>query len=195
MVWQDCRFRTNCRSNDVVMSTSSNGKTWSGVVRIPIDATSSTLDHFIPGIAVDPATSGSTAHLGVTYYFYPKASCSTSTCKLAAGFISSTNGGQTWSAPVRVLGPLGLKWLPLTDQGFMVGDYISTSFSNGQAFPVLANATQANCKQSVPLSCHEFMVTATGGLLLGGGNRPAGTGRPVFAGPGAYALHGLGTRF
>jgi hypothetical protein len=195
VVWQDCRFRTNCRSNDIVMSTSTDGKTWSPVARIPIDATSSTVDHFIPGIAVDPATSKSTAHLGVAYYFYPKASCSSSTCKLAAGFISSTNGGQSWSAPVRVLGPLGLRWLPLTNQGFMVGDYISTSFSNGRAFPVIAGATQGNCQQGNVTSCHEFMVTATGGLLLRGGNRPAGTGRPVFTGRGAYAVRGLGTRF
>ena len=36
------------------MSTSSDGKTWSAVTRIPIDATTSTVDHFIPGIGIDP---------------------------------------------------------------------------------------------------------------------------------------------
>jgi hypothetical protein len=33
-----------------------------------------------------------------------------------------------------------LGWLPLTSQGFMVGDYESTSFSGGLAFPVFAVA-------------------------------------------------------
>ena len=36
VVWQDCRFRTGCKSNDIVMSTSTDGKTWSAVSRIPI---------------------------------------------------------------------------------------------------------------------------------------------------------------
>src|SRR5205823_5326974 len=59
VVWQDCRFRSGCASNDIVMSTSSNGTAWSPVVRIPIDDTTSAVDHFIPGLAVDKATAGS----------------------------------------------------------------------------------------------------------------------------------------
>ncbi len=39
--------------------------------RIPIDATTSTVDHFIPGIGVDPTTSGANAHLTIVYYYYP----------------------------------------------------------------------------------------------------------------------------
>ena len=42
-------------------STSTDGVTWSAVTRVPIDATTSGVDHFIPGIAVDRATSGSDA--------------------------------------------------------------------------------------------------------------------------------------
>jgi hypothetical protein len=34
-----------------------------------------------------------------------------------------------------------LTWLANTTQGFMVGDYISTSFSGGKAYPVFAVAT------------------------------------------------------
>ena len=54
VVWQDCRFRSGCSANDIVMSTSKNGTAWSATVRIPIDAAGSTVDHFIPGIGVDP---------------------------------------------------------------------------------------------------------------------------------------------
>ena len=35
VVWQDCRFRTNCASNDIVMSTSSDGSNWTAPVGIP----------------------------------------------------------------------------------------------------------------------------------------------------------------
>ena len=63
VVWEDCRFRSSCSTNDLVYSTSSDGTHWSAVTRVPIDATTSVVDHFIPGIGIDPATSGSSAHV------------------------------------------------------------------------------------------------------------------------------------
>src|SRR5207249_1639377 len=125
------RAGVRCASNDIVMSTSSNGTAWSPVVRIPIDDTTSAVDHFIPGLAVDKATAGSSAHLGLTYYYYPQANCSTSTCQLDVGFISSGNGGASWSTPMQLAGPMSLGWLARTNQGAMVADYISTSFAGG----------------------------------------------------------------
>jgi hypothetical protein len=141
VVWQDCRFRNNCSSNDIVMSTSSDGVAWTTPVRIPIDAPTSGVDHFIPGIAVDKSTEGSTAHLALGYYYYPVASCNTSTCQLTVGFVSSTDGGTTWTQPRKVAGPVSLNWIASTNQGVMVGDYMSTSFAGGNfAFPVFAVA-------------------------------------------------------
>ena len=141
VVWQDCRFRTNCSSNDIVMSTSTDGSTWTQPVRIPIDPTTSGVDHFIPGIAVDRSTSGNTTRLALGYYYYPVAACTTSTCELTVGFTSSTDGGATWAQPRRVSGPFKLSWIAQTDQGPMVGDYISPSFAGGAlAFPVFAIA-------------------------------------------------------
>src|ERR1017187_7580279 len=101
VVWEDCRFRTKCSTNDLVFSTSTDGTHWSAVARIPIDATTSTVDHFIPGIGIDPATSGATAHVAVHYYFYPKSNCTQSTCQLYVGYISSHTAGSTWSHPVK----------------------------------------------------------------------------------------------
>jgi hypothetical protein len=186
VVWQDCRFRSGCSSNDIVMSTSSDGQSWTAPVRIPIDLVTSTVDHFIPGVAVDPATSGGTAHIGVTFYFYPVANCTTTTCRLNAGFTSSTDGGTTWSKGLRIFGPLGLKWLPLTDQGYMVGDYISTSFSAGKAFPVIATATTGTCAVGQITSCHEFMVAPARGLAVRPGTISVGHDR-VFAGSDAVS--------
>jgi hypothetical protein len=141
VAWQDCSFRSGCSSNDIVMSTSTDGTTWTQKARIPIDPVTSGADHFIPGLAVDRSTSGNTARLALAYYYYPVAACNTSTCDLTVGFTSSTDGGSTWTQPRLVAGPFRLAWVAQTDQGPMVGDYISTSFAGGPlAFPVFAIA-------------------------------------------------------
>jgi hypothetical protein len=38
------------------------------VTRIPIDPVSSSVDHFIPGLGVDPTTFGGCAKLALAYY-------------------------------------------------------------------------------------------------------------------------------
>ena len=139
VIWWDCRFRSGCSSNDIVMSTSTDGKTWSAVSRIPIDPVKSTVDHFIAGIGVDPATSGNAAHLTVVYYYYPVSACSS--CQLDVGFTTSQNGGKTWTKGKQLAGPMKLTWLPVSDAGYMVADYISVSYtSDGNPFGVFANA-------------------------------------------------------
>ena len=70
-----------------------------------------------------------------------------------------------------------LKGLPNTTQGYMVGDYISTSFgSNGKAYPVIATATGNSCVIGNITSCHEPMVAPTNGLAAVGGSNLATTG-------------------
>jgi len=139
MVWPDCRFRSGCNTDDLVLTTSTNGTTWTKVTRIPIDAISSTVDHFIPGIGIDRATSGNTAHLAVTYYYYPVASCNNS-CKLYAGYTTSENGGKTWTKGKELAGPMELSWLPETQNGLMVADYLAVAYANGNPFGVFAVA-------------------------------------------------------
>jgi hypothetical protein len=185
VAWEDCRFRSSCNADDVVFSSSSNGRNWSPVSRVPIAPASTNADFFLPGIGVDRSTSGSSAHIGITFAFYPQRSCTTSTCNLGAGFIGSTDGGATWGTPVALFTGVKLGWLPLTDQGYMVGDYISTSFgSNGRAYPVIANASAGSCSLGQITSCHEFMVAPTGGLSLGVGTRRAELDRRVATGAG-----------
>jgi hypothetical protein len=140
VVWEDCRFRANCSTNDLVYSTSTDGVNWSAVARIPIDDTSSTVDHFIPGIGIDPATSGSGAHIGLHYYYYSESTCAVATCQLFVGYISSSNGGSTWNAAIALTGAMQLAWLPNSQNGLMVGDYIATVFTNGVPHGVFAVA-------------------------------------------------------
>jgi hypothetical protein len=155
VVWADCRFETNCSAGDIVMSTSTDGVTWTAVQRIPIDAVGSGVDHFTAGIAVDKNTAGSQAHLALAYYYFPNTNCTNATCQLYAGFVSSVNGGASWSLVVQQAGPMKLKWLANTTDGYMTGDYISTSIVGGQAFPAIAVAFAPLQKK-----LQEFMYTA-----------------------------------
>jgi hypothetical protein len=139
VAWEDCRFESRCTANDIVFASSLDGVQWSAVNRIPIDPVGSGVDHFIPGLAVDPATSGAGAHLALTYYYYPNAACTEATCQLDVGYVSSPDAGAHWSAPTKLTGPMFLTDIADTTQGPMVGDYISTSFNDvGTAATVFA---------------------------------------------------------
>ena len=173
--WQDCRFRSGCPANDIVFATSTNGTTWSAVTRVPIDATTSGIDHFIPGIGVDKATSGATAKIGLYYYFYPVANCTASTCQLEVGFVSSINGGGTWSAPQTLAGPFPLSRIASTTQGRMVGDYISCSVSGGKAVAIFAVGKPPANGQAFD----EAMYSAGGLTVAGGAVRSSSAGAAV----------------
>lgn len=154
VAWSDCRFKSGCTSNDVVYSKSADGLHWSSPVRIPLSTQTSTMDVFTPGLAVNKATSGSDAQLALTYYYFKDNTCrpatgttrcisdtSANNCKLYVGFISSKDAGVTWSAQKTLTGPMSPFWFPCTSQGYMVGDYISTSFvSSGKAVPIFSMA-------------------------------------------------------
>ena len=132
VVWQDSRFEPGGDANDIVLSTSTDGTTWSRVTRIPINPVGRRVDHFLPGLAVDRDSAGAHTVLALTYYYDTNSRCVGGSCKLAVGFTSSRNNGHSWSAP-RALGkPMKEDWLASTSQGFMAGDYISTSFLAGQ---------------------------------------------------------------
>ncbi|TMC42919.1 MAG: exo-alpha-sialidase [Chloroflexi bacterium] len=167
VAWEDCSFEPGCAANDIVFSSSADGVNWSGLSRVPADPVGSGVDHFIPGLGVDQATSGSRAHLGLSYYYYPNAACTVSTCELDAAFISSANAGVTWSRKQSLAGPMNLTWLPLTTQGYMVGDYISTSFIGGAAFTTIAVASTGTAPQNL----NEAIFANVSGLrVVGGGS-------------------------
>jgi hypothetical protein len=184
VAWEDCRFEPGCATNDIVLSSSSDGVTWSPVTGVPIDAVGSGVDHFIPGLAVDPSTAGTTGHLALSYYFYPNGACTVSTCQLEAGFISSSDGGAHWGGKLQLAGPMSLEWLALTTQGFMVGDYISTSFNAGVAFPVIANAGPGTATENL----NEAMFTTSSGLAVAAGGTAAVTGPAVSTGPLSFVV-------
>lgn len=192
VVWSDCRFENFCNApigtNDLVLISSADGIHWTLPKRIPTNPVGTGADNFIPGLAVDRNTSGSSAHLGLAYYYYPNSNCSatatttTPACQLNVGFISSTNGGASWSLAKQLAGPMALTWLPLTTQGFMVADYISTSIVPGDndatpvfevAFPPTPPPDCSNITTGAPgQGCNQATFTTPEDLLqiVGGTN-------------------------
>ncbi|MFL6144602.1 MAG: sialidase family protein [Labedaea sp.] len=188
LVWSDCGFRAGCATNDIVMAKSTSETTWGPTIRVPIDPVTSGVDHFAPGISVDLSSGSTSARIGITYYYYPNGSCSAATCQLNVGFISSTNGGATWSAPTQIAGPMSLAWLPNTTQGRMFGDRISTSIvAGGNAFPVVPVASAP-----VGNSFRVPMTTPTGGLPITGGS-VAAQARAASAGTASATRANAGT--
>jgi len=161
--------------------------------RIPIEAdtgaNSDTVDHFIPAIAADPATSGATTHLALFYYYYPNGACGNfiqdlilpiggpqpaNQCQPKFAYTSSTNGGSTWAAPQTLASMPSLAVLQRTGP---VG-------TTGNGNPDLGAYTSAAVIPSGPLagnaiSMFDYGLTVDGfdvsmyvpshGLSIGGG--------------------------
>lgn len=133
-VWSDCRFRTGCTVNDLVLSTSTDGMTWTPPSRI-----STSNSAFIPGLAADPVHPGA---LAVVYAHYYGSCLTQGPCTLGVSFEQSHDGGKTWSTPQRLEAqPFSTNWLPRAEGGRMVGDYFSTSYAGSRIVPVFALAT------------------------------------------------------
>jgi hypothetical protein len=136
VVWADCRFRAACARNDLVLSTSADGVSWSAPVRIALAPLTSEASFFIPGLAADPARPG---RLAVVYAYFHAGSCRGDACLLGMGFAQSRDGGRTWSAQRLDAQPVSTSWLPRAG-GRMVGDYFSTSYAGDRVVPVFALA-------------------------------------------------------
>jgi hypothetical protein len=136
VAWHGCTFRPGCTANDIIVARALAAGGWA-VARVPIHPVSSSFSEFTPGIAIDPASSGVGTRIAITYYSLR--GCGND-CRVDAGAISSTDGGQTWSQPQR-LNTLSMpqQWLPFA-RGSFLGDYISTSFAGGHAVGVFALA-------------------------------------------------------
>jgi len=119
--WHDCRFSPGCASNSVVVASSTDGVTWSG----PAAATSGR-DAVLPAIGIDP-TSGRAA---IAYYTVRPAG-------IDFELVVSRVDGSGWSAPRRLTTrTMGVTWLPRTNSGRMLADYVSVHWANGRPLVV-----------------------------------------------------------
>ncbi len=133
VVWSDCRFRTNCNGNTVVLTSSADGVTWTTPVRVP----GTGYDSFVPGVAADPAVPG---RLAVVTYVRTSPSCSFARCAYGVSVTRSNNGGGTWSRPQR-LDAVAPRYTWIANAGGQfVGDYLGAAFAAGRFVPVFALA-------------------------------------------------------
>ena len=69
----------------------------------------------------------------------------------------------------------------------MVGDYMSTSFVNGKAYPVLIIARRGNCSLGQITSCKETSAIPVGGLAPAAGTIPVRHDPVLYTGPSQVA--------
>ena len=135
--WADCRFRASCSANDIVISSSTDGVTWSAPSRVPLAPTSSTLDAMIPGLGADPRVPAISRSCTRTY---TPGSCARGGCTLGIAFVQSPDGGASWTKPLRLdVEPMQMAWLAQAE-GRMVGDYFATAFAGDRVVPVFTLA-------------------------------------------------------
>ncbi len=186
LTWQTRSFRDGTVAstpNDIALSVMAAPTAaqpyppFGAPARIPIDQPNDNTnpnDHFIPGIAADPSTSGATAHLGLFYYNYPVAACNYldpenpgNQCLLRLGFVSSTDGGATWSDPVQ-LASMDLPNLVRSSQGLMVGDYSTADVI--PAGPNKGNAISAFAVGVTDKTLNQAMYVPEEGVPIGAGS-------------------------
>jgi hypothetical protein len=133
VVWMDCQQRNDCNQagSDLLLITSADGSTWSPPRRLPTGPATAGTYYALPGFAADP-TNGD--RLTLAYYRLRGEA-------IDAFSISSSDNGARWTAPRR-LSPQSVRrrWMPDSQYGPMLADYISVSYVNGRPIPVIVLA-------------------------------------------------------
>ena len=141
VAWEDCGLSVGCASDRIVLSSSADGQTWSAPSAIGPPTAGS--NQFVPGLGVDPLTSGPSQRLAVAYYSMPLGCAANPACPGVDVWLTTTaNGGTSWTRPQRLdAQTMPLRWLAQAGGRFL-GDYISVSYAGGNAVPVYSLAVQ-----------------------------------------------------
>jgi hypothetical protein len=187
VAWQETNLEPiACCLNDIVMAKSTNGgATWSTPTAITPPGSGN--DAFLPALTADSKAAG---HPGLEYFAIPNAgaltgkaanSCTAAgppQCQIFVDFMSSIDGGTTWTTSTAIAGPMTLPQLAQSTaapMGAMLGDYVTTAFLNGSVFPVFPLG-------AAPSGGHAFnegMWAIPDGILVGTATptvTPTGTG-------------------
>ncbi len=140
-------------SNTLLLISSTDGIHWTPPQpALPLSGSAASYD--LPALAVDPATAGEHAHLGLTYYVFD---CEEAGCTTQPFLISSRDGGKDWSAPQALAVQMSLDWL-VPRRG--VGDYVAAVFSAGRAFPFIGVGTERGSDDPF----NQAIYTVAGGI-------------------------------
>ena len=137
VAWEGCPGDGRCSASRILLTSSTDGITWTPTRRVTTGAP--TVDHFIPGLAANPAASGK---LALAYQEIPDNCVNVSGCRGIDIFQqTSSNGGATWSKRQRITAEsMKLPWLARTSLGLMLGDYVSSSYLGGRPVSVVVIA-------------------------------------------------------
>ncbi len=135
VAWVDCAFRPGCDGDTIVLTSSTNGSTWTPLR--PVRGTG--FDSFVPAIAADPTTPG---RISIVTYIRNATACSAATCSVGVAVTRSRDGGATWTKPQRLDGVSPrYAWLANAGGQFL-GDYIGATYAGGRLVPVFALASR-----------------------------------------------------
>jgi hypothetical protein len=129
LVWPDCRFRSNCTANDIVLSTSTDGRTWSAPARV----TTGAANYATPGLAANPSSNG----IAVSAQVVPAGQAGRVGMAIAV-----SRDGTRW-LPTRRLDArtMSIAWLPLAGNARFLGDYLAAAWAGGRPFAIVPIAS------------------------------------------------------
>lgn len=129
-LWPDCSAHPGCTSNDISISESGDGRTWSAP-RVVASG----------GDYLTPTIGASGDAVAVLSYVRLDLFC----CRLGVRLFRSSDGGVTWGPPTRLdARPMQIPWLArsVVQEGTVgfLGDYQAVAFSGTRAVPVFTAA-------------------------------------------------------
>jgi len=88
--------------------------------------------------------------------------------------VNGALGGSTWNVFTKLAGPMQLGWLPNSQNGLMVGDYIATAFTSGVPHGVFAVArTKSGTKFNEAMNTAQGLtVPEAGPQMSSAGDKP-----------------------
>lgn len=133
VTWHGCHSGTPCLVNDVLISSSVDGVSWTDPSVVPVDCPDQALcaatDRLAPSIALDRDNPGRVALLWNSYI----------NGWIDTQYTSSTDGGQTWRRYPKTLATMRADQLANSGLGRMLGEYLGLSVANSSVvatFPV-----------------------------------------------------------
>lgn len=130
VAWSDCRFEPRCSVDDIVVSASPDGHTWSAPQVAAQGSRADATALATPGLAV--SRQGTVDEMALVYYAVSGLRCTKfsapNSCTISVGYASSSDG-TIWSAPTMLGWPMRPSWFPSTQAGYMWGDYVGNVIS------------------------------------------------------------------
>ena len=143
VVWSDRRFEPRCRSDQLVLSRSANGRAWSHPSAVGVAAPSGS-SLLTPALAV--RSHGHRDELGIIYLAVSAKG------RVRINRVTSRDGDSGWSAPTPVGWRSRVRWFTPTRDGYFWGDYVTASFlANGRLIAVVPLARRPSRRLDVAM--------------------------------------------